>query len=86
AGPAATSEPGPDAPSAADVRAARKEVARIDRRLARIAAREGELHEQMAAAATDHETVQRLDAELRELAAEREALEEEWFLAAETAG
>ncbi|WP_199422994.1 ABC-F family ATP-binding cassette domain-containing protein [Actinotalea solisilvae] len=74
------------APSAADVRAARKEVARIDRRLARIAAREVELHEQLAAGATDHTLVQRLDAELRELAAEREALEEEWFVAAEVAG
>lgn len=75
-----------EAPSAADVRAARKEVARIDRRLARIAAREAEVHELMAASATDHEVVQRLDAELRELAAERHALEEEWFVAAEVAG
>ncbi|WP_182113245.1 ABC-F family ATP-binding cassette domain-containing protein [Actinotalea sp. JY-7876] len=83
--PAGTPAPPPAGPSAAEVRAARKDVTRIERRLARIATRENELHEAMAASATDHQTVQRLDTELRELAAERDALEEEWLTAAETA-
>ena len=74
------------APSAADVRAARKEVARIERRLAKIADLESALHARMAEQATDHEAVQRLDAELRALAAEREELEEAWLEVADVAG
>ncbi len=74
------------APSAADVRAARKEVARIERRLAKIADLESALHARMAEQATDHEAVQRLDAELRTLAAEREELEEAWLEVADVAG
>ncbi len=73
-------------PSAADVRAARKEVARIERRLAKIADLESALHARMAEQATDHEAVQRLDAELRTLAAEREELEEAWLEVADVAG
>jgi ABC transport system ATP-binding/permease protein len=72
-------------PSAAEVRAARKEVARIERRLSRIAEQEARLHAEMAAVATDHTAVQRLDTDLRALGADREALEEEWLAAAETA-
>lgn len=73
-------------PSPADVRAARKEVARIERRLSRIAELEAGLHDQMAAHATDHERVLALDAELRTLAAEKDDLEAAWLEAAETAG
>ncbi|MCR6688041.1 ABC-F family ATP-binding cassette domain-containing protein [Cellulomonas sp.] len=68
--------------SAADARAARKEVARIERRLAKIAELEAALHVALAAQATDHEAVQRLDAELRALAAERDELESAWLEAA----
>ncbi|MBT0992916.1 ATP-binding cassette domain-containing protein [Cellulomonas sp. DKR-3] len=71
--------------SAADVRAARKEVTRIERRLAKIADLEKGLHDQMAAQATDHEAITRLDADLRALAAEREDLELAWLEAAELA-
>ncbi|UJP41115.1 ABC-F family ATP-binding cassette domain-containing protein [Cellulomonas palmilytica] len=74
------------APSAADVRAARKEVTRIERRLAKIADLEAALHATLAERATDHEAVQRLDAELRALATEREQLEEAWLEAADVAG
>jgi ATP-binding cassette subfamily F protein uup len=85
--------PGPARPSAAaapgasaqEVRQARKDVARIERRLARIEAEEARLHEQMAAAAADHARVLELDRTLRELAAERAALEDEWLAAAELA-
>lgn len=81
AGPDGTAQPSP-----AEVRAARKEVARIERRLQRITEQEARVHAEMAAVATDHTAVQRLDADLRTLAAEREQLEEEWLLAAEVAG
>ncbi|GAA2726808.1 ABC-F family ATP-binding cassette domain-containing protein [Cellulomonas aerilata] len=78
--------PDADAPSAADVRAARKDIARIERRLAKIADLESRLHTRMAEQATDHTAVQGLDAELRTLAAERAELEEAWLEAAEVAG
>ena len=84
--PGSGPEPAAPAPSAADVRAARKEVARIERRLAKITDLEQDLHAQLAQHATDHETVQRLDAELRALAAERDDLEDAWLTAAELAG
>ena len=70
--------------SPAEVRAARKEVARIERRLAKVTELQAGLHERMAAVATDHQAVLALDAELRQLAAEQEALEEAWLEAAET--
>jgi hypothetical protein len=45
---------------------------------------EDRLHAELAGAATDHEKVLALDAELRTVVAERERLEEEWLeLAAE---
>jgi len=84
--PGSGPEPVGPAPSAADVRAARKEVARIERRLAKITDLEQDLHAQLAQHATDHETVQRLDAELRALAVERDDLEDAWLTAAELAG
>jgi ATP-binding cassette subfamily F protein uup len=66
-------------PSGAVVRAARKEVARLERALDKLTAREAELHEQMAAAATDHDRLRELDGELRALAAERDELEAAWL-------
>ncbi|MDP9395024.1 MAG: ATP-binding cassette domain-containing protein [Actinomycetota bacterium] len=68
-----------------DVRQARKDMARIERRLTRIGEREETLHAQLATHATDFEKVAVLDAELRALAEERAALEEEWLTAAEVA-
>ena len=50
-------------------RAARKELARLDRQLDKLRDREDRLHDQMAAAATDHERVLELDAGLRALQA-----------------
>src|SRR4051794_22663711 len=67
------------APSGAVVRAARKEVARLERALDKLAAREAQLHEEMAAAATDHDRLRTLDAELRALLAEREDVEAAWL-------
>ena len=74
------------APSGADVRAAKKELNRIERRLSKIAELETRIHDKMAAQATDHTAVASLDGELKVLAAEKDALEEEWMLLAETAG
>jgi ABC-type multidrug transport system ATPase subunit len=69
-----------------DIRAAKKEVSRIERRLAKIAQKEAELHETIAQQATDYQAVARLDADLRDLAAERDELEAAWLEAAEVAG
>ena len=64
-------------------RAARKTIARLDRQLARLAAREAELHEQMSAYASDHARLTELNAELRELTAEKDEVESEWLAVAE---
>lgn len=73
------------ATSGADARAARKDIQRIERRLARIAAAEERLHARMVEQATDHTAVLALDTQLRELAGERAQLEDDWLAAAETA-
>jgi ATP-binding cassette subfamily F protein uup len=75
----------PVAASAGDVRAARKELAKLERQISKLTAREAKLHAEMALKATDHTAVQKLDAELRALTAERDELEEAWLEAAETA-
>jgi ATP-binding cassette subfamily F protein uup len=67
------------------VRAARKEASRLERALEKSTAREAELHEAMATAATDHARLRDLDAELSMLLAEREALEVAWMEASEAA-
>ncbi|MFC8923191.1 ATP-binding cassette domain-containing protein [Cellulosimicrobium sp. NPDC057127] len=77
---------GGSVPSAADVRAAKKEINRIERRLTKIADAEARLHEKIAAQATDFAAVAELDAELRTLAAEKDELEAAWLEAAEIAG
>ncbi|MBU4335733.1 MAG: ATP-binding cassette domain-containing protein [Actinobacteria bacterium] len=82
---AAPDDGAPVAPSAADLRAARKEVARLERRLERLAEQESRLHADMAAHATDHAAVLVLDAKLRDLAAERARVEEDWLTVAEMA-
>jgi ATP-binding cassette subfamily F protein uup len=71
--------------SAADARAAKKELQRIERQLDKISERETKLHEQIAAIATDFEKVAGLDAELRELVGEREKLELRWLELADDA-
>jgi ATP-binding cassette subfamily F protein uup len=66
------------------VRAARKEVQRLERALDRLGEREAALHEAMAASATDHARLGELTAELRALVAEREELEAAWLQTAES--
>ncbi|MEP6649915.1 MAG: ABC-F family ATP-binding cassette domain-containing protein [Lapillicoccus sp.] len=84
--PAARIDSAPPGVSASEVRAARKEMVRIERRLDRIGEEEARLHDEMARSAADHQVVLRLDADLRALQREREDLEANWLSAAETAG
>jgi len=62
-----------------DARAARREVARLERSLETLDGREVELHDAMAAAATDHGRLRALQAELAALGAERDTLEASWL-------
>jgi len=89
---AAATEPPPPRPAAARpapagavLRAARKEAARLERALEKLATREQALHADMAASATDHERLRALQAELDAVGAEREDAEAAWLEAAETA-
>ncbi|HYO34318.1 MAG TPA: ABC-F family ATP-binding cassette domain-containing protein [Nocardioidaceae bacterium] len=66
-------------------RAARKDVARLDRQLAKVNARIAALHEQMAAHASDFSRLADLDAELSDASADRDRLELAWLEAAELA-
>ncbi|HEY0888970.1 MAG TPA: ABC-F family ATP-binding cassette domain-containing protein [Nocardioides sp.] len=81
------SQPAPGVPKAkagsAEERAARKTMARIDKQLERIGAREAELNQQVLDNPTDYERLAELGAELSALAAERDELELEWLEAAE---
>ena len=88
------SEPVSDAPAApaaeapvdaAAARAAKKELNRIERQLAKLTESEAKLHDQLAANASNYERLADLDAELRKLADERGELETAWFEAAERA-
>jgi ATP-binding cassette subfamily F protein uup len=67
-------------------RAARKELARLERTISQFERRETALHEELAAHATDHTRVAELDAKLREVQAAREAAETQWLEVAEQVG
>jgi len=75
------------APSAAEQRTARKEMARLERQLAKASARIEKLHAELAAASAggDVDALTRLAAEAREAEEQHTALEEEWLVAAEVA-
>jgi ATP-binding cassette subfamily F protein uup len=62
-----------------DTRAARKELARLERQIATLTKRETDLHAALAEHATDYGRVAELDAQLRAAIAEREQLEESWL-------
>jgi ABC transport system ATP-binding/permease protein len=68
----------------ADARAARRELIRLERRIATLEKEEARLHEQLAAHATDHERVLELDTRLREVTAEKDGAESAWLELAET--
>jgi ATP-binding cassette subfamily F protein uup len=75
--------PGVASAGVGDSRTSRKELARIERRLARIGAVETGLHAELAEHATDHARVLALDTELRTLAQERADLEDRWLRVAD---
>jgi len=81
-----TPRPSQPAATAADIRTARKELARIERSLSRLARESERLHGLLAEHATDHVRVAALDAELRAVAAQTAELEDEWLRAAEVVG
>ena len=84
---AAAAVPGGSASGASqtnrDLRGARKAVARIEKQLARADERERALHAELLEHAADYEKLAEIDVRLREVAAEKHALEEEWLEAAD---
>jgi hypothetical protein len=84
--PTGSASAGAPQPSAADLREARKEMARIEKQLTRLSEREERLHAAMVDAATDHARVLELNGQLRDIVDEREELELAWLAAAEVAG
>ncbi len=71
--------------SAADQRAAKKELQKIERQLDKVSEKEAKLHAQIADNATDFAKVAELDAQLRDLSGERDELELRWLELAEDA-
>ena len=69
----------------ADARATRRELIRLERRIATLERQEAQLHEELARYATDHERVLELDTRLREIGAEKDEAESAWLELAETA-
>ncbi|HEU5109530.1 MAG TPA: ABC-F family ATP-binding cassette domain-containing protein [Micromonosporaceae bacterium] len=66
-----------------DTRAAARELSRLEREVGKLERREAELHERMAAHATDYTRITELDEQLRAVRAERERAEEAWLALAE---
>jgi ATP-binding cassette subfamily F protein uup len=62
-----------------DSRAAKKELTRLERQIAKLDIQERDLHAQLAEHATDYAKVADLDATLRDLQTQREAAEEQWL-------
>jgi ABC transport system ATP-binding/permease protein len=73
---------GPPRSSAAEERTARKELQRLERQLDRLAVREAELADLLAANATDYEKLTSLGAELRAVQSEKSDLEDRWLTVA----
>ena len=69
----------------AEQRAARKDLARLERQLDRLADRQAALQQALLDAASDVDKLVELDGRLRTVLAEKDELEHEWLLAAEDA-
>jgi ATP-binding cassette subfamily F protein uup len=69
--------------SAGELRDLRKQVARLERRLAQLTTQAETLHEHLATHATDYEKVAELHAQLNDVETQQAATEEEWLLVAE---
>jgi ATP-binding cassette subfamily F protein uup len=87
AGPAVSAVPAAAAqsaaPSAAQQRAGQKELARLERQIARLTDSEARLAAELAESVSDYARLIELGAELRSVQAEREDLEERWLVVAE---
>jgi ATP-binding cassette subfamily F protein uup len=62
---------------------ARKDLDRLERRLEKLTAREAELHEQLAAHASDYGRLVELGDQLKSVQEEKEAVEDEWLTLAD---
>ncbi|MER7009073.1 ABC-F family ATP-binding cassette domain-containing protein [Dactylosporangium sp. NPDC000555] len=69
-----------------DQRAAKKELAKLERSMDRLAQKEEALHAQLAEHATDYAKITELDAALRAVQQEKADIEEQWLALAEIAG
>ncbi|WP_354642032.1 ABC-F family ATP-binding cassette domain-containing protein [Kitasatospora camelliae] len=69
--------------SAGDVRAAKKEMQKLERQIAKLDEQESKLHTQLAEHAADFSKVAELDAQLRKVREEKEHLELAWLELAE---
>jgi ABC transport system ATP-binding/permease protein len=67
-----------------DTQRSEREVMRLERAIEQLVEREGTLHEQMAADATNHARLAELQAELEQLVGEREQLEASWLETSES--
>jgi len=83
--PGAGSADGGGAVSAADARATRKDLARLERRLSKLDEQERKLHDDLATNATDPERVVDLDRRLQAVLVEKDDVEAEWLQLAEAA-
>jgi ATP-binding cassette subfamily F protein uup len=82
AAPPAATGPTP----AAQLRTARKELARLERQIERLAGREAELQQRIIQQAADPAAFRELEGELREVLAAKDDLETRWLEVAEAAG
>jgi ATP-binding cassette subfamily F protein uup len=69
----------PKSKGGGDTRAAKKELSKVEREIARLDKRESELHAKLADAASDFAKVAELDEQLRATQAEKAALEDTWL-------
>ena len=69
--------------SAADLRAARKDLSRLERQLAKLDERERKINEGLAGNGSDYDKIIELDAELKTVQGERAQVEEAWLELAE---
>ncbi|WP_446225672.1 ABC-F family ATP-binding cassette domain-containing protein [Nocardia sp. IBHARD005] len=81
-----TAKTGGASTDSSDRRAARKELSKVERSIAKLDEREQKLHKALADAATDPDKLVKLGAELKAVVAEKGAAEERWMELAEQAG
>ncbi|PRW63776.1 ABC-F family ATP-binding cassette domain-containing protein [Actinopolyspora mortivallis] len=70
--------------SGAEERAARKELARLERQLDKLSDREQQLHTRLAEAATEPERLQDLNVQLQQVREQKDEIESRWMEVAET--